>query len=274
LDGRGGYALVLIDADQEGKDIGFGLPDTMERVSEDRVLGDDTFARLFPNDEGYKRVEPKLPPVRMEIAKVGQPVDPWEKSDDPKGWKAPSPTYKQGMGDNFNVRLVFKKKKNDEGHMHDPANELEYVVKEYTLGNDRYKAASSRVWEYYAPKSPYNEKLLRGEVRDSENTKKVNFVFPDGTEDAKFVTPGSNRVIGDKPVMIAYNRNETTRWLLKDEDGDGVFEKKREIPMPRESTGYYSSYFFSAPKSRGGYDDSDSIFPAISPPERPENPLP
>lgn len=274
MDSAHSKAIVLIDSDREGQDIGFGLPDSLEHMSEKEVLSDQVLARLFPDDENYKRIEPVKPPIRVEIAKVGAPIDPWEKSNDSKGWAAPSSYKVQPMALNYNVRIVFKKnKKKDSGeppqNPHELLREVEYVVKEYTTNDDRYKASPGHVWEYYLPKAPYSEKVAKAEVQYNEDTKKVRFVFIDGTEDSKFVTPADNKVTGDKPRQIAYTQGDK-RWLLKDEDGDGVYEKRRQIPEPQESVGRYDSYSSWGSQRDREEDNNDGMTMALPPAHKPE----
>lgn len=241
LDGRGSYAVAVLDDDIENRDVGFGLPDFVERTSEGDIMSSNLIARLFPEDPRWKRVRPYEPPIRVEIARVGQEVELWEKAQDPKGWMVPISYKLASDEDNYNVRLKLKLPKNhQENHGKHKLFEIEYFVKEWTDGS-QYNPSAGRVWEYFKPKAPFNEKLARLETVASEDTKKVRFVFVDGREDTGYVTPVPNRFIGEKPEAIAFTLGER-RWLIKDEDGDGIYEKKKQISDRVDvETGLYSN---------------------------------
>lgn len=255
LDGRGGTAVAVIDVDQEGKDTGFGLPDIVTQVSDSGLLGDEMFTALFQDKENFKRIEPpKANPANVEIARVGKEVDVWEASKDPRGWEVPFPYKAEPTKDNYNVRLEFKKKKNElkaEDRLHGV--EIDYVLKEYTNGG-QYTAVNGRVVEYFRTRPPYNQPILAAKVVYNDNPKKLEFVYPDGREETGFVTPLTSRFIADKPEQVAFTLGEK-RWLLRDEDGDGKYEKRKQVSPPAYGVGSYPSAGMDLRKQ-----DSDTEF--------------
>lgn len=235
LDGKAGMAVAVIDVDKQDQ-AGFSLPDLVESVSESRLMSEETVAKLFPDDKKSRRVEPKLPPIRVEIAKAGASYELWETSTDPNGWGVPFTYWSEPWRDNYNVRVVLKN--GTSPHHGDGRLEVEYFTKEWTSGS-RYQASVGRVVEYYLPKDPFDKKLVGVRVLHNENTKKLSIILPDGNERVGLVTPGSNVFIKDKPTQIAYTLGEN-RWLIRDEDGDGKYEKRRKISESYEvSTGSY-----------------------------------
>jgi hypothetical protein len=226
MDGRGRYAVAVIDVHQAGK-IGNGLPDAVEQLSERQLADADMIARIFPEDNKTKRVEPKLPPVRVEIKPIGTEIDLWEVSKDAAGWKVPF-TYQSRDGDNYTISLRFKKPKKGEPRPEGPASrlkEVEYIEKRWAPT----KPGAGEVVEYFVPKAPFNKPVLAARVVTSYDMPvKLEFVFPDGTEEVIIVTPGPNKAIEDKPEAIGYNWLDK-RYLIKDFDGNGSYEKRREV---------------------------------------------
>jgi len=232
LDGKGSSAVAVIDINKE-QEVGFGLPDFVEKISESDLISPAMFERLFPNEEKYKRIEPKRPPIRLEIARVGEPIDTWEKADSPQGWTVPFSYKREPTPSNYNVRLKFKRKKSDEKTKdHDRLREIEYVMKEW-FSNKESQWVIGQVVEYFRPKSPYSEPLVEAKVLFGENMKKVQVFLSDGTEKTVFVTPGPNVFIENEPEAVAYTLGKK-RWFLKDEDGDGKYEKRKQISLELE----------------------------------------
>lgn len=215
-----GYSSVLvIDKDKEGE-IGHILPDFVEKISRVRyakgLMQESVLSKLFYEPEKQKRIPPKdPPPITVEIAPVGKnKINLWE--ENAQGWLVPF-KYKNERADNFSVAVKIK---GDENSHHDPSSpnkQVEYFKKTWT-GN-------GNVAEYFYPQSPFDQSnVLNVSVMD----KRVVLVTNDGREVTGYVTPGSNTVIKDNPYSAEYDEGEK-RWLLMDEDGDGKYEKKKQV---------------------------------------------
>ncbi len=230
LDESGSFGVAVIDVDEERKGSGFGLPDFVERLPENDVASEAMFARLFPEEEKYKRIEPKRPPIRVEIARVGERANVWEKATDPKGWTVPLTYQQKPLHDNYNVRIKFKMpdvKESESGHPHHLF-QIEYIEKEWNSGASSFEWGVGKVVEYYRPKPPYDQPVLGARVMLEESPKKLQLVVPDGTEKVGFITPLSNIFVEDRPEQIAYTVGDE-RWLIRDEDHDGIYEKRKKI---------------------------------------------
>lgn len=226
LDGYGNAILVL-DTDKEGDMIGFGLPNSVTRVAEDEVFSDRMIDRIFPDAKKDKRVEPKVPPIRVEIVRAGSPIDPWQVCPEADGCRTPGAYRRLPMKDNYNVRVQLKveKKKGET----EKSVTIESVTKEWTDGKSEYAWSSGKVVEYYKPKAYcQGSSLLSAQVLNVENKKKIRIACKDGTEADRVVTPSANVVIEEKPFQVAFSIGET-RWLVWDSDGDGKFDKRRKI---------------------------------------------
>ena len=57
---------------------------------------------------------------------------------------------------------------------------------------------------------------------------KIEYVFPDGSEESVVITPASTKAIGENAKAIGYNWLEK-RWVIEDTDDDGTFDRKREV---------------------------------------------
>jgi hypothetical protein len=240
-------AVVLVDTDREGE-AGFGVPDILQVASDIEnvkdVINDGTLlATLFQEKKSEKRVLPPHNLFKIEISKVDQPVDQWEKSTDPNGWIVPF-KYVTMMGDNYNVRIKFKHQKIDPSnpgypngdHEHSMFMEVEYIAKEYTKAGERYEASPGQVIEYYHPKGLFATKV-QVKVLEEDSTKKLSFEFEDGDEVVGVVPSGSNKFIEDKPYAISYTEG-SKRWWIQSSDGS-KFDKRKQASPPKERTGEY-----------------------------------
>jgi len=214
----GGYnSVVVIDKDKEGE-IGFSLPDFVEnsqRVnSAQGLMTGSLFSKLFYEPQSKNRIPPKdPPPIVVEIAPVGKTkVDVWETNAN--GWTVPM-RYKNDTADNYSVEAKIKNSELD-GFDHSKPKQIEHFKKTWE--------STGRVVEYFRPKAPYDQANL---TTVSVYGKDVRLVTVDGDVIQGVVTPNSNKFLQDKPYEISYIQAER-RWLIKDEDGDGKYEKKRE----------------------------------------------
>ena len=215
-----GYGSVLvIDKDKEGE-IGFLLPDFVERIQRvataQELMNDSVLSRLFYDSEQDTRIKPKSPPpLTVEIAPVGgAKIDVWETN--PNGWTVPM-KYKNNTADNYSVALKFKGSE-DEHFDHSKHNkQVEYFRKNWE--------STGNVVEYFYPKPPYNEANIE---QVSAFGKDLSGFLANGERIEGRITSGLNKFIQDKPYAIAYVQSEK-RWMLRDEDGDGKYEGRREL---------------------------------------------
>ncbi|MBI4087442.1 MAG: hypothetical protein HY434_01265 [Candidatus Liptonbacteria bacterium] len=243
----GGTAVVVIDSDREGSGIGYGLPEYVEQVAgvvsvaqvaSGILTGDSLLGKVFEEKPQEQRVPPPVKKVYVEIAKAGEPLDPWEKAPTSTGWLVPF-KYENDRRDNYNVKLKFKRPEhgNNPGEPIPDYLEIESVIREWT-GANRYTPSTGAVVEYYRPKGDF-EKKMQAEVMHQEDTKRIRFIFEDGHEETGRIAPGSNRFIEDKPYAIDYNEGQK-RWHLEKSKGSDVFDKRKQISKPTEDkTGRY-----------------------------------
>jgi len=255
-------AVVLIDTNREGQDAGFGVPDILESIYDlgnvrDVIANGNLLATLFQEKKNEKRVLPPHSLFKIEIARVDQPIEPWEKSPDAGGWIVPF-KYVTTMGDNYNVRVKFRKPKlsgddASEAHVHSEFLEVEYIAKEYTKAGDRYTASPGQVIEYYRPKGEFAKKV-QAKVLYNDNTKKLSFGFANGDEINGVVTVGSNKFIEDKPYAISYTEGSKRFWI-ESSASDGKFDKRKRVSPPKERTGEYSDDFNEDRAQQASSDD-------------------
>ncbi len=255
-------AVVLIDTNREGQDAGFGVPDILESIYDlgnvrDVIANGNLLATLFQEKKNEKRVLPPHSLFKIEIARVDQPIEPWEKSPDAGGWIVPI-KYVTTMGDNYNVRVKFRKPKlsgddASEAHVHSEFLEVEYIAKEYTKAGDRYTASPGQVIEYYRPKGEFAKKV-QAKVLYNDNTKKLSFGFANGDEINGVVTVGSNKFIEDKPYAISYTEGSKRFWI-ESSASDGKFDKRKRVSPPKERTGEYSDDFNEDRAQQASSDD-------------------
>lgn len=242
LDGNGGPAIVLVDRDKEGKDIGFGLPDEITTMGEDDVMTEEVFTELFTKKDSEKRIPPVEKPIQMEIVKVGETITAWEESKDPKGWPLPEGYKTKPLGDNYNIKIKFAKHEMGEEHQMMPTRKIEAIVKEWTRPGGIYNPSQWRVLEYFRPKAPFNDAIAAAYVVANESTKKISIVMPDGEGHSGLVVPSVNIFIADKPFAIEFDFGEK-RYRIEDGNGDGIFEQRKEIPkLTSNETGIYAPY--------------------------------
>lgn len=240
LDGRGSSAIVIVDDDKEGKDIGFGLPDSITTMSEDAVLKEESLAGLFPEQENEKRIPPQSKPIRMEIVKIGETVSAWEESKDSKGWSAPEGYQAKPLKNNYNIKFKFAKPEMRDMTSVSLAKKIEAVVKEWTKPGERYAAGNFQVLEFFHLKDPYDKEISAAYVRANEDTKKISVILLNGEERTGMIVSGSNIFIQENPFAIEYTLGDK-RYRIQDDNGDGIYEKRKEISKPAtDETGTYA----------------------------------
>lgn len=245
-------AVVLIDTNREGQDPSFGIPDILETVYDlqnvrDVINNGTLLSALFQEKKSERRVIPTHNLFKIEVARVDQPVDQWEKSTESEGWIVPF-KYVAQSGDNYNVRIKFRKPKftGSEGmaemHAHADYLEIEYIAKEYTKAGDRYTASPGQVIEYYRPKGEFAKKLqakvLDSDAKWGENVKKLSFEFENGDEVNGLLPKGSNKFIEDVPYAKSYTEG-SKRWWIESSANDSKYDKRRQVSPPKDRTGVY-----------------------------------
>jgi len=216
---EGRPAVIVSDYDKEGE-IGFAIPDAVENFyvnpeTSESLFNGAAIANLFQVTEKERRIPPKdLPPLNIEIAPIGQnKIEIWEEKS--QGWTV-TLRYKNDRRDNYNIRVKIK---DDEKIHFDPtaSKQIEYFKKEW-FGN-------GNVVEFFKSKPPFDNPSL---AAVSINGTKVLLITIQGQDITGNITTGPNIVIQDTPYQIEYTEGEK-RWLIKDENGDGIYEKKRPI---------------------------------------------
>lgn len=238
-DGANGLAVVVMDSKKEGES-GFGLPDFVEQItglaSVRGVMGNDhILSTLFSSKDEGENIVPRMKKIYVQIAPIGVPVEIWEKSKDPNGWLVPF-KYADNRNSNYNVRIKMLVDPSNPGTP-DDFREVKYVIKEWTNG-DRYTPSVGSVVEYYHLKPPFEGKV-KAKVLSDDDTKKVQFDFPDGTEIIGFVTPGRNKFIENNPYAIEYDFGNQ-RYLIEKSPSGKIFDERREVAAPLKPTGEYS----------------------------------
>jgi hypothetical protein len=246
----GSMALLLVDADEDGMP-GFGIPDLIESIESDvnlqeLIQNNELLNSLFDKKEAKKsRVIEQAQLFKVEIAPLGAKVDEWQKAPSADGWIIPF-KYANMLGDNYNVRIKYKQIKADlaangypnPDHAHSMYMEIEYIEKEYTKSGDKYEPSAGKVLEYYRPKKDYSGKV-KARVLHFDDTKKIQFEFEDGTIVDGFINPGKNKFIEDEPYAKSYNEGQK-RWWIEKSEGFKVYDKRKSVGQPKESTGSYS----------------------------------
>jgi hypothetical protein len=263
----GDMAILLVDADQDGMP-GFGVPDVIESISSQTNLTDlmqnqSLLNGLFDKKTAKNNRNPEATQLfKIEIAPLGKHIDEWQKSPDAEGWIVPF-KYANIKGDNFNVRLHYKKLKIDgDGDAamaaaHSEYLELEYIEKEYTKTGDKYTASAGRVIEYYRPKKEFAGKV-KAQVLHYDDTKKLQFETEDGSVITGFVTPGKNKFIEDVPYAKSYNEGQKRFWI-ESSNSDGKYDKRKTVGPPKELTGeYYGSEMDEARSSYAARPNDNS----------------
>ncbi|MGC1582616.1 MAG: hypothetical protein WA766_14105 [Candidatus Acidiferrales bacterium] len=242
----GGMAIVLLETTREGE-AGYGVPDILERLDglnnvTDVIRNGDILDTLFQEKKIDARKIPPAKIFKVEISRLDEPISPWQQAPDATGFLVPL-KYRSTAADNYNIRIKFKRPNvdiNDTNAVvaaHDSFQDVEWIVKEYTKTGNRYEPSAGQVIEYYRPKAEFATHL-KAHVVFNEDTKKVEFEFPDGTITDVVISPGSNKIIEDSPTAVAYTEGEKRYWMEKTE-GSKVYDRRKQVSPPREQTGQY-----------------------------------
>lgn len=222
--------IFVVDYDREGTQ-GYGSPDEVVRIFTDITTGKDIFAdsmlrtklleslyespQYNPKDKP-ERKKPKDRVIYAAIVKMGEAsLDVWEKGS----WSVPF-EYKTLSQ---NLELEYKKPKTPEEKRLEEKEKLKrikFFIREFK--QDGRKS----VIEYWIPKEEYSGQNIASSFAGTD-------VFTirrrGGTEERAEI-----QHFAAHPKFIDYWYGG--KWFrIADEDGDGVFEKKREIADPSNS---------------------------------------
>lgn len=229
------FSVVVLSSAQEGRDTGFGLPDFVLEAyglaNVQTVLRDENVLKLlFDEKEKTNRVAPTPKRIAVDIARVKEPMDLWEKAPNPEGWIVHF-KYQNEHRDNYRVRVKFAKppKGHEEGGHEIYGHHIEYIAKEWT-GNNPYQPSAGNVVEYYHPKERYAV-VLGAKVLGAVGAQEVKFLLPDGTEETGFITPMANKFIEDAPYAAAYTEGQK-RWWIEKGKGSKIFNKRKPTGVP------------------------------------------
>src|SRR3989344_29521 len=239
--GGNSVSVLVMDYDKEGES-GFGSPDTVERIFLPLVTGrelyaDESYRRrvLDPlyekpqnNEQNPKRHRPLDVPVYIAIAPMGKKIDVeiWERGD----WKLPFGYSYRTLAQN--LKIVYDKPKtpqDQELENKEKLKKLLVLIREFKENNQ------TAVIEYWVPKAEY----MNRDIVDSFALSNTLRIRRRGlvAEEADVMRFG--RYI--KNIDYRYGG----KWFrLEDEDGDGVFEKRRMIadPTSGESSVNWGNY--------------------------------
>lgn len=249
--GGNNVSVFVIDYDKAGQD-GFGSPDAVKSVLQSVVTGRDLYDNEFIRKELLvvlherpksdkarpERRRPLDPPVYVAIVPMGQQVklDIWEVKKE--GWSVPV-SYK---GLYKNLEIVYGKPSKEDVKRLKAANDknekeelkkIEILAREFKLSGDTV------VIEYWKPKSEYSQLNIKHAMAGAGPNATYTIQRKGlAKEEAEI------EFFGEKIKQIDYFYGGAWSRIV-DEDGDGLFEKRRQIANPTKS-------FSATPASNGG----------------------
>ncbi len=210
LDGSHGKAIVVMDHDAEG-DIGYGLPDEVLEIDEDKILDQETLKRVLQNRFILPKPITDDKPVLAEIVKVGAPT-PSEESN--VGFSIPHIYSTENK--NYHVRIGYNASKK----------EIRYVIKQFHQDGADQASSDGLVFAYFKAKKPYDAHVIEVKVLFADNTKKVSIGLNDGSIETGAIINGENKFTHVRPFRIDYTDADGIRYTILDENEDGIFEKR------------------------------------------------
>lgn len=229
-------SVFVLDYDREGSP-GFDSPDKVIRTWADVNTGRDLFANVFLResildslyDQPQSNIEDRLyrrKPLEQEIytsiVKMGEAqIDVWESGN----WNVPF-DYRNLTRE---LALEYVKPKTSEEQRKE---ELEKVKKIKILVRSFQNDGKKNVIEYWIPRAEYAER----DISDSSAT---------GSDTFRIRRRGKQEEVGEINYFGKYRRlihySYGGRWFsILDADGDGIFEKKRQIADPTGTTALIS----------------------------------
>ena len=236
--GGNNVSVFVIDYDKDDED-GFGSPDAVKRVLQNVVTGRD----LYNNENLRKellvmlheppksdktrpeRRRPPDPPVYVAIVPMGQQVmlDIWEIKKE--GWSVPL-SYK---GLYKNLEIVYGKPDKEDLKKLKAANEKEELKKIEILAREFRLNGDTVVIEYWKPKSEYSKLNIKYAIAGSGSGATYTIQRKGFTREQAEI-----EFFGDKIKQMDYFYGGVWSRIV-DEDGDGIFEKRRQIANPTKS---------------------------------------
>lgn len=271
----GSMAIVMLETTRQGEP-GYGVPDVMERLYgvdnlQEIVANGQILNAIFAEKKEDKRRIPEPKVFKVEISRMDQPISPWQQAPDANGFLVPM-KYRDSSGSNYNIRIKYALPNVDVNNTdavvaaHDGFQNIEWIAKEYTRAGNQYEPSAGQVIEYYKPKVGF-DKRVKARVVFDQDTKKVEFSFPDGTVTYVMITPGDNKVIESSPTAVAYTEGEKRYWMEKT-SGSKVYDRRKQVSPPREATGVYdtdTSVFDMAPRRAGSNGPTEGDKPYVIP---------
>jgi len=231
--------VFVLDYDPEGTS-GHGSPDEVYQYylgaqTAQNFLTDSTlrgklislFERRQEALDKPQRRKPKERQVYTEIVRMGETtIEVWERAESADGWRVPFPygTLTVSLDIRYAVAKTPEEKRLEE---------LEKVKRiDFFKRDFKRSDANTVVVEYWQPKSVYHDRTIRSASASSDT---LRIRRKDGPEEN-----GEVGYFGERIEAIDYLYGG--RWFrIIDEDGDGVFEKRRSIADPTSGTVSYSS---------------------------------
>lgn len=236
--GASNTTVFILDYDKAGEN-GFGSPDAVKKILQNIITGRDLYdneslrkdllvelyERPRNNKDRPERRRPPDPPVYVEIVPMGKKlkVDIWEMKKE--GWNVPI-----SFKDLFkNLEVVYGKPDKDDlekiksGQITGDLKKISLLIREFKMSGETV------VVEYWKPKAEYlkmNVRSITGGIGASATYTLQRKGFPKEEAEIEY--------FGDKITQVDYFYGGL--WFrIVDEDGDGTFEKRRQIADPTKS---------------------------------------
>jgi len=187
-------------------------------------------------EEKEHRKKPQQKPLYVEVVKMGQVSDKiklWEENE--KGFTVPFKYSAHDPGKfEIETKVHWKKPETPEEKeilKNRDLKQIEYFKMFYKKGFTLN--ASVKVIEYYIPKEQYSKRDVKSFYSYSGQITIQRLDQPEEKASIKYFS--------EKVEAIDYEHGD--RWYrIYDEDGDGVYEKRRKIANPNEQKKQESSY--------------------------------
>ena len=220
--------VFVADYDYEGT-LGYGSPEKIVKTFTDLTTGRDIFASsdlrtslleaLYESEQNNPRIKPerKKPQDReiyVSIVKTGEAqIDVWEKG----AWSIPF-DYKI-LSQNFELQFDMPKTPEETRFVErEKLKKIKIFVREFK------RDGKKMVIEYWLPKKEYSEWNITGNPFASTDIYTIR--RKGNTEEKAEIEHFASKV-------MAMDYSYGGKWFrIVDEDGDGTFEKKREIGNP------------------------------------------
>lgn len=225
--GGSGVSVFVVDYDQKGHS-GYGSPDKViksfteakdaQSIFTDNYFRSELLEKIYENPEDNnrdrpQRRKPKPRPIYTEIVRMGDvKIDVWQEGE----WSVPFDHKTLSR----EAKVKFKKPENPE---EERLEEREKLKKIRYLKNVVKRDGQVVVIEYWVPKEDYSRRNIVETLEFGETLRVRRKNGPEETGEVGY--------FGKRVKVVDYTFGG--KWFrIADEDGDGVFEKKREISSP------------------------------------------